>query len=52
VYTNSKVVAASKKKDEKKWYKDNVEFESSDAEDVEDGPHLLDSDGEDNDMYN
>jgi len=56
VYTKSKVVAASKKKDEKKWYKDNVESEASDAEfdeeDVEDGPHLLDGDGKDNDMYN
>jgi len=43
VYNNSKVVAASKEKDEKNWYKENVESEESEAEsdveDVEDGPH-------------
>ena len=59
VYTNSKVVGASKNKDEKKWYRDNVDYESSnagsDAEDIDDGPHpldQLDEDDEDNDMDN
>ena len=59
VYTNSKVVATSKNKDEKKWYKDNVDSESSEAgsdtEDVDNEPHpldRLDGDVEDNDMHN
>lgn len=56
VYNNSKVVDASKKKDEKKWYKDNVNSESSEAdsnaEDVNNESHPLDKDVEDNDMHN
>jgi len=36
MYTNSKVVAASKEKDEKKWYRDNMESKDSDGPLMED----------------
>ena len=55
VYSNSKVVAASKEHDEKKWYEENMESEDSEApslddEDGEDGEPVFD-DGDDTD-YN
>jgi hypothetical protein len=49
VYTNSRLMAEGKDKDEKKWYADNVDSEDSDSapeEELEDHGHL-DSDGMD-----
>jgi len=43
VYTNSKVVAASKENDEKKWYHKNVESEDSDCLDEEEENNIYDS---------
>ena len=49
VYTNSKVVAASKENDEKKWYEENVESEDSDCLVEEEENDMYDSDGESSD---
>jgi len=53
MYTNSKVVAALKEKDEKKWYHGNVESKAGcGSEDEDDGPHALDKEAENNNMFN
>ena len=36
VYTNSRLMAKGKDKDEKKWYADNVDLESAIEEEFED----------------
>jgi len=49
VYINSKVIAASKKNNEKKWYHENVELEDSDylVEEEENDFHDFDHDAND-----